>query len=328
MDEEDKWAIALEKNVELLFWNGGNDAKNLVVNGSGVRKDHKKVIVIGDIFGASDQGSTDIFDCETEQTEKGPAVFSMRLGAAVSNLPSGDVAVFGGYANNSTSEPVSHCERFKVADYSFSDIGYMNYRRHRAAAVLLRNGLVLIISGGCGTKILKSCELYDSVSNKFSMSAAVLKRERCGHTASALPDGRVIVCGGTGRPRFVTETEIYDPTTDSFSDGPIMIFGHSYHAAITLPNGNILILDGTEYEYPHSEVYDWQKNEFSVESRIASSESGHFAAMLPTGKILIGGGVSDEVKAVSSNLYDPQSNSYKQSVTLTTNKIYAFACQY
>ena len=125
MDEEDKWAIELERNLELLFWNGGNDAKNLVVNGSGVRKDHKKVIVIGD-------NDTEIFDCETEHILEGPSMIFMRMGAAVSNLPSGDVAVFGGYGNDVNREPRSVCELFKANDFWFSFMGSTPCPRNHA----------------------------------------------------------------------------------------------------------------------------------------------------------------------------------------------------
>ena len=88
--------------------------------------------------------------------------------------------------------------------------------------------------------------------------------DRATHTASLLPDGRVIVVGGcvidgcgqatasteifdpsSGRFARVDSTEIHAPRTDSWVTGPRLDEARFKHAAVALPDGSILIVGGT-----------------------------------------------------------------------------------
>ena len=56
-----------------------------------------------------------------------------------------------------------------------------------------------------------------------------------------LNDGRVLVTGGTGAK---ASTEIYDPSTNSWSSGVDMIEWRYRHVATTLDDGRILVTGG------------------------------------------------------------------------------------
>ena len=63
---------------------------------------------------------------------------------------------------------------------------------------------------------------------------------RSGHTATLLPDGRVLIAGGSAIPQAFIPTnsaEIYDPSTGTFAATGNMIFGHVCQQANLLGNG-------------------------------------------------------------------------------------------
>jgi len=89
-----------------------------------------------------------------------------------------------------------------------------------------------------------------------------LAEGRAGHTASVLPDGRVLIAGGyqlSGAVRIaLSETELFDPRTGVFSAGPplgvtnaegvLTRYPRAFHSATALPDGRVLITGGESYD--------------------------------------------------------------------------------
>ena len=77
---------------------------------------------------------------------------------------------------------------------------------------------------------------------------AVLSIARASHSASLLPDGRVLIAGGFGGSGYeqtpYATTELFDPATSRFVAGPSMRIGRTGHTATTLLDGTILIAGG------------------------------------------------------------------------------------
>src|SRR3954466_11934916 len=62
------------------------------------------------------------------------------------------------------------------------------------------------------------------------------------HTATLLPDGHVLVAGGTGSNEQATaSTEVYDPTTGGWSSGDSMGVAREDHTATLLASGKVLV---------------------------------------------------------------------------------------
>jgi hypothetical protein len=80
-------------------------------------------------------------------------------------------------------------------------------------ATLLPDGMLLVAGGAdAGNQIyglLASAELYDPGAGSWT-ATATMKVARAAHTATLLPDGRVLVVGGDGGG---TSAELYDPGT-------------------------------------------------------------------------------------------------------------------
>jgi tRNA A-37 threonylcarbamoyl transferase component Bud32 len=156
--------------------------------------------------------------------------------------------------------------------------------------------------------------------------AGSLKLARDLHTATVLPDGRVLVAGG----RFgiqedihlLTNTcELYDPETGQWAEtasfeGP----GRYTHRAVLLPSGNVLVAGGTlsrmigPSRRRHSdlcEIYDSTVGGWRLTGRLNSTRgSGHNLTLLDDGKVLLTGGTSRGGHTATCELYDPISETW------------------
>jgi len=69
------------------------------------------------------------------------------------------------------------------------------------AAALLPNGTVLISGGGRGSSkrsvtVFKTAEVYDPGANTFTAVGTTMTTARLFHTATLLPNGRLLLTGG------------------------------------------------------------------------------------------------------------------------------------
>lgn len=72
-----------------------------------------------------------------------------------------------------------------------------------------------------------------------------LAQPRAEHTATLLPDGRVLVVGGFDVWQDGTSTaEVWDPDTDAFSPTGSLAERRVLHAATLLPDGRVLVVGG------------------------------------------------------------------------------------
>ena len=124
-------------------------------------------------------------------------------------------------------------------------------------------------------------------------------------TATLLPDGRVLVAGGSIIvPNYypylsINTAELYDPTTGQFAVAGQMTIARSSHTATLLPNGTVLLAGGfttpsnlNDDQLPVSatEIFDPRTNTFSPGQAMATSRAYHTATLLLDGTILFVGG--------------------------------------
>jgi hypothetical protein len=111
---------------------------------------------------------------------------------------------------------------------------------------LLSDGKVLVVGGtirGSGSA-RDSAELYDPNTGRLS-STGHLNAARISHTATLLPNGKVLVAGGL---RFgsgsLVSSELYDPDTGTWSFTDNLNSRRGHHTATLLPDGKALIVGG------------------------------------------------------------------------------------
>ena len=106
--------------------------------------------------------------------------------------------------------------------------------------------------------------LYDT-NTSTSVETSGFLQPRAYHTATLLPNGKVLMAGGSGTwgalPGLTSTAEIYDPVTDTFTWTANLVENRENHGASLLPDGTVLLTGGdTSQNDPFSlinaEVYD------------------------------------------------------------------------
>jgi Kelch motif len=148
---------------------------------------------------------------------------------------------------------------------------------------------------------------------------------RASHTATLLPDGRVLITGGFGGSGTeynpYRSTELYDPRTGSFQAAGNMTIGRSGHTATLLKNGKLLIVGGWTGRYDlrrAAELYDPATGVFTPTGDMVIERAGNTAALLSDGRVLVAGGEDRSENALASaELYDPSTGKFTRTGDMT-----------
>ncbi|HXR75333.1 MAG TPA: kelch repeat-containing protein [Bryobacteraceae bacterium] len=198
----------------------------------------------------------------------------------------------------------------------FTPTGDMTAQRMGHTATLLTNGKVLVTGGyavPAGFPVWASAELYDPLTGKFALTGS-MTTPRAGHTATLLPDGKVLIAGGFvsnalgSLANIVATAELYDPFTSTFTATGAMTAPRQGHTASLLNNGKVLITGGQRSDLTtlqsSAEVYDPLTGAFTSTGGMAAARAWHVATLLPNGRVLIEGGASCDGQP-TPELYDP-----------------------
>lgn len=243
-----------------------------------------QVLYTGGVDGNSSGGSAftcvEVFDnnldqmlCEGDLGGSGQfGLLDPRLGHTATLLLNGDVLITGGGSFFGGS--AWHTEIRDGTSLEFSSGPSMNYERAFHTATRLCNGDVLVVGGigslpsvagiGPGGGALATAEIFNGTN--FTEVNGGLMTARFGHTASLMPDCRVLIVGGYQDNGNSTDTaEIYDPVQDVWALAPSLpTFIRGNHTATTLGNGDVLVAGGrdtssqTENDDPVGDSWEFQ----------------------------------------------------------------------
>lgn len=138
---------------------------------------------------------------------------------------------------------------------------------------------------------------------------------RAVHTATTLPDGRVLIVGGfTNESNAAQGAETFNGATGRYTQLPRMVTLRHSHTATLLPNGKVLIAGGYSggaSTTASAELFDPSTNSFAPTGSLVAARGGHVAVLLANGKVLIAGGIGPEWTFLSSaELYDPATGAF------------------
>jgi hypothetical protein len=202
-----------------------------------------QVLVVGG--GAVSRDQAELWDPATSTFSGDGWLLEPRADHTATLLPNGRVLIVGGDWGRETVElwdPVST---------SFREARPLITGRYGHTTTLLSDGAVLVVGGITQTsapqaifsETLASAESRGSRSRTFS-AAGTLVAARNGHTATLLPEGRVVVLGGEGVRRILASGELWGPDTRTFSPAVPLSEPRFGHTATLLPDGRVLVIGG------------------------------------------------------------------------------------
>ncbi len=160
----------------------------------------------------------------------------------------------------------------------------------------------------------------------------VLKRYRA--TTTVLPDGRILVAGGTASTTTAS-MEIYDPATGVFSETSPLTEPREGAVAVALPNGKVLFVGGNERNGTSStlasaELYDPVSGQSANITGPGQRRTDATATLLADGRVLIAGGFDSGSGGVDgepgignvgiAQIYDPVTGNFSTTGTMVTSR--------
>jgi N-acetylneuraminic acid mutarotase len=236
-------------------------------------------------------------------------------------LNSGKVLVAGG-RNPADASFMNSCELYDPETESWEDTGYLNTARDYHTVTLLADGKVLVVGGMDptygSTSAIRTCELYDPGNGNWTYTGD-LNNARMAHTATLLPDGKVLVAGGQAKTAAtIASAELYDPVSGKWTLTGTLADPRYWHAATLLRNGQVLISGGTnEAEYLNStEIYNPFSQKWIAAGSLNLPRCLHTLTLLRNGKVLAAGGYPNDAQSTAEIFSYPQLGSISSIIML------------
>lgn len=220
---------------------------------------------------------------------------------------------------------------FGLLAQSWQYTGSLSMKKRTGILTTLPNQTALYVGGADASGIaLTTCELYDPATAVWTIAAPmVTARER--HTCTLLPDGRLVVIGGNTSPNYdysipTGSIEIYDYTTNQWSNGGTLAIARQNHTATLLTDGTILITGGYigSDRTGSVEIYDPSTQTCRSAAPLLLARHDHSATLLQDGRVLVTGGRSGGAGSdyfSESEIYDPSTNIWQVTGNMNQARI-------
>jgi hypothetical protein len=146
-----------------------------------------------------------------------------------------------------------------------------------------------------------------------------LHEKRAAHSATLLPNGKVLIVGGfrkgpdTYSQLYSATTEIFDPATYHFTYSGSLHTARCGQTATLLAGGKEILITGGNNDresLASAELYDVAAGRWTTLPDMHTGRQGHQAVLLHNGKVLIIGGTGDARTAIE--LYNPVTRRFER----------------
>jgi uncharacterized protein (TIGR03437 family) len=307
-------STARDSHTATLLPNG----KLLVAGGRNTRS--------GDASGAL--RSVEIYDPATGKWSDAAPLNVARFDHVAVLLRDGTVLAAGGrnaggvLDSNEIYDPVT-------AKWTIND-NKLNVARAKATATLLplsqlpASGTVLLAGGENAGGVVKEAELYDPAAKKWTLTGSLTKA-RSEHTATLLPNGRVLVIGGSDSSlNSLKSAETFDPRLGSWNDvRATMNVARRQHTATLLGDGGVLVAGGFDgaVALNSSEAFSPLKQLWMpISAAMNEKRRGHTATLLQNGQVFVVGGFDGSAALKTSETFTPANKTWTKSVSFNDGR--------
>lgn len=147
-----------------------------------------------------------------------------------------------------------------------------------------------------------------------------LANERQDFASTRLPDGSVLVCGGTGSNRLLSACERYDPLTEQWQAEGALNVARRFFTLTALNDGRVVAIGGEDLAGPllTAEVYNTQTHTWTLSGPLSEARRNHAAVRLANGWVLVSGGQGANGELASAELWNPTRRDFRAGGTLAT----------
>ena len=213
-----------------------------------------KVLVVGGVGnGENSLASAELYNPATKSWAFTGNLSQARMFHTASILVDGSVLVTGGWDSDDELQKTTNTgELYDPVTGTWTSASPLYGSRVYHAATILQDGSALV-TGGYNRSFgmppprisFSDTQIYDVSTDNWTKVGS-MNVARNGHSATRLPDGKVLVAGGYdwNSREIVANAELYDPVTHTWSDGGSFDPALAGGTATLLQNGNVLLAGG------------------------------------------------------------------------------------
>ncbi len=278
-----------------------------------------RVLVAGGFAAGGGTATAALFEPRAQRWLPTGRLAEARFAHTVTALPDGGALVCGG---SSVAGPqagyLSTCERFAASAGRFVAAPALPAPRANHAAVLVPNGPsgapAVVVTGGLArsTPALATVEALTLAAAAWQ-PLTPLENGRYHHTATVLPDGRVLVVGGerSDRDTRLFSAELVDPRSGRSEVVAPTKTPRVNHVAVLLRDGRVLVAGGGTFAtgfLRSAEIFDPRTLSWRAAAPMRRARGYAQAALLSDGRVLVVGGFGNDGDLPEAEIYDPQRN--------------------
>lgn len=306
-------AAAQDSTPGLFRWRATSPLNEPRAGACAVKLSDGRVLVAGGDSGAGPINSAEIYR-HGEGFTLTAYLNTPRAGHTCTLLDDGRVLAYGGGEG---------AEIFDPAASRWDPVPAPGPARRGHTATRTPAGDVIFVGGETATGPSPAIERWNAATAAIELSSATLSQPRKDHAAALLPDGRLLITGGTAAAPLAS-TEIFDPLTNEVASGPDLPRARAAHSAIALYDDRILLAGGAGNagELAEAEIYLPAEARFeTLPATLRTPRQGHLALLLEdNGAVLFAGGTTAGETTGASELFQPATNQFVDAGALTLGR--------